>query len=357
LDWLWPDILLLLWLLPLLIALYVVILRRRYRFAVRYSSLSLLHLSVPQRSFLKRHLAFILFLAALTGLVLAMARPIVPEAILSGRTTIILTLDVSRSMCMRDILPNRLSAAKASALSFVEQPVLGTQIGIVAFSGFAELAQRPTTEQSLLKESIANLTTSTRTAIGSAILRSLDAIAEVDERIQASEELPSMKKTTSSESPAQLKISKREVVPHIIVLLTDGASNTGPSPLLAAQQAAERGVRIYPIGFGTTRSAIMDCWNLAGDAQPGSADLEAQPMSGSFGDGPDEVTLKQIAEITGGKFYSATSAAELQTVFQDLHSSLARTNKSIEVSVFFSAAGIFLAMAAFVLSLFWRPLL
>lgn len=355
-DWLWPDVLLLLGVMPVLIALYVVILRRRSRFAVRYSNLSLVQHSLSSPSFLRRHLAFILFLAALTSLVVAMARPIAPQSILSGRTTIILTLDVSRSMCMRDILPNRFSVAKASALSFIEHPVLGTQIGIVAFSGFAELAQRPTTEQSSLKDAMASLTTSTHTAIGSAILRSLDAIAEVDPRIRASEELPAESKTSAGQ-PSQLKFSRGEFVPHIIVLLTDGASNTGPSPLLAAQQSAERGIRIYPIGFGTTRSAIMDCWNLAGDAGPDSEAVEASPTSGSFGDGPDETTLRQIAEITGGKFYSATSAFELQAVFNELHSDLAATNKTIEVSVFFTAAGVVLALSAFALSLFWHPLL
>lgn len=257
---------------------------------------------------------------------------------------------------MRDILPNRFSAAKASALSFIQQPVLGTQIGIVAFSGFAELVQEPTTDQSLLEDSLTHLTTSTQTAMGSAILRSLDALAEVDPRIQASEELPFVSKT-ASRAPSNLQFTRAEPVPHIIVLLTDGASNMGPSPVLAAQQAAERGVRIYAIGFGTLRSGIMDCWDLAVDVPPSNARPEPESAGGSFGSGPDEATLKQIAEITGGKFYSATSATELQAVFQDLHTSLAATHKTIEVSVFFTAAGVILALAAFLLSLFWHPVL
>lgn len=355
-DWLWPDILLLLGLMPFLIALYILILRWRCRFAIRYSSLSFVHSSISQRSFLRRHLASILFLAALTCLVMGAGRPIVPQAILSGRTTIMLTLDVSRSMCMQDIFPNRLTAAKASAMSFVQHPVLGTQIGIVAFSGFAEVAQKPTTEQILLENAITNLTTATQTAIGSAILRSLDAIAEVDTRIKKSEAVLSVP-SPSSGQPGQSKFAKGDDVPHIIVLLTDGASNTGPSPLLAAQQAAERGVRIYSIGFGTTRAAIMDCWKLPIEEEWGSASLEPISAGGGFGDGPDEATLRQIAEITGGEFYSATSAAELQMVFQDLNSYIAEANKTIEISVFFTAAGIILALAAFVLSLFWHPLL
>jgi Ca-activated chloride channel homolog len=144
-------------------------------------------------------------------------------------------------------------------------------------------------------------------------------------------------------------------VPHIVVLLTDGASNTGPPPLRAARQAAERGVRIYSIGFGTTNAAIMDCWNRFPDSPPSNPGLESQVSGGSFGNGPDEATLKQIAEITGGEFYSATSAAELQMVFQKLHSYMAETNKTIEVSVYFATAGALLALAAFVLAALWHP--
>lgn len=354
-DWLWRDILLLLGLIPLLIAAYAGILHRRRRFAVRYSSFSLVDSSIPQNSWLRKHLPFILFLTALTSLVVAMARPLTPQSVLSGKTTIVLTLDVSRSMCMRDIAPNRLEVARAAALSFIQHPVLGTQVGIVAFSGFAELAQQPTTDVALLQNAITTLTTSTQTAIGSAILRSLDAIAEVDKRVAPSEQIDSASEV-SSEQPDLPEIRKHDYVPHIIVLLTDGASNTGPSPLVAAQQAAERGVRIYSVGFGTTRAAVMDCWNLFPDDLPDSP-VESRVGGGSFGNGPDEATLRQIADITGGEFYAATSAPELQAVFQELHSFVAETNQTVEVSVFFAAAGALIAIVAFVLSTLWHTLL
>jgi Ca-activated chloride channel family protein len=355
-DWLWPDFLLLLGWIPLLIALYVGVLHRRHRFAIRYSSLSLVDQSKLQPSWLRKHLPFILLLIALTSLVFAMARPLTPEAGLSGQTTIILALDISRSMCMQDITPNRLEVARGAALSFIQQPVLGTQVGIVAFAGFAELAQEPTTDLKLLENSIITLTTATKTAIGSAILRSLDAIAEVDKRVAPSEEID-ISPEASPEQPPPPGFLGEDYMPHIIVLLTDGASNTGPAPLIAAQQAAERGVRIYSIGFGTTNAAIMDCWNPFPDNPPSSPGLESKVGEGGFGNGPDEASLKQIAKITGGKFYAATSAVELQTVFQDLHSFIARTNKTIEVSVYFAAAGAIMAMAAFILSVLWHPLL
>jgi Ca-activated chloride channel homolog len=107
----------------------------------RYSSLSLVREAGTQFFWLRRHLTFLLFMAALTSLVIALARPVIPVNVLSGRTTIILTVDISRSMCMRDILPTRLDVAKGAALSFVDHEVIGTQVGIVAFASFAELAQ------------------------------------------------------------------------------------------------------------------------------------------------------------------------------------------------------------------------
>ena len=355
-DWLWPDLLLLLGLIPLIVAIYIWILQRQCHFAVRYSSLSLLQKALFQPSFLRRHLPFILFIGALTSLVIAMARPITPEEVLSRRTAIILTLDISRSMCMQDIRPNRLEVARSTALSFIQHPVLGTQVGIVAFAGFAALAQEPTTNLALLENTLTNLTTGTETAIGSAILQSLDAIAEVDKRVAPSEEID-VPPDVSPEQPNPPKSRREGYVPHIIVLLTDGASNTGPPPLIAAGQAAERGVRIYAIGFGTTDAAIIDCWNFFLGDPPSSPGLESQVGSGGSGNGPDHATLKQIAEITGGEFYSATSAAELQMVFQKLHEYIALTNQTIEISVYFAAIGAILAMVTLILSFFQHLLL
>ena len=352
-DWLWPDLLLSLGFIPLTVAIYIWMQGRR-RYTVRFSSLSLME-GMPHAPWLRRHLPFILFVSALTSLTLAMARPIVPVNLLSGQTTIMLTLDVSRSMCMRDIHPTRLDVAKGAALSFIGHPVLGTQVGIVAFAGFAEVAQRPTTDLDTLEFTIANLATATNTAIGSGILRSIDAIAEVDQRVAKSVAVDE----SAVYLPGQVspfKTAEEEYAPHIIVLLTDGSSNSGPNPLVAAEQAAERGVRVYTIGFGTTKSAVMNCGTTIADNTYISPGLDTSG-SGGFGAEPDELTLRQIAEMTGGKFYSATSAGELQLVFQDLHEYVAMSNQTVETSVAFAAFSAVMAMTAFLLSLFWHPLL
>lgn len=350
---LWPGLLYLLLLIPLIVAVYILILRRRQRFAVRYSSLSLVREAVGKQSWLRRHLPFILFLLALASLIFALGRPVATVLVPSNKATVILAMDVSRSMCSTDIPPNRLAVSKEVALSFVRNESSGRQIGIVAFAGFAEVIQTPTTNLNLLENAITYLTPARRTAIGSAILRSLDAIAEVDDRVAPTELGSSPEQTTPAQNP-------EEYSPHIIVLLTDGASNAGPLPLTAAEQAVERGVRVYTIGFGTTNnSSPMNC----GDDDPFSS--FGQPFDqggGGFGGGGgfrreiDEETLQQVADITGGEYYPATSAAELQEVFQNLPTYVIATRETTEISVFFTAFAVLMAIIAMILALRWHPL-
>jgi Ca-activated chloride channel family protein len=296
-------------------------------------------------------LPFILFLLALTSLVFALGRPVATVLVPSNKATVILAVDVSLSMCSTDIPPNRLEVAKDAALSFVQSNSAGRQVGIVAFAGFAELIQPPTSDLGLLENAIDYLSPARRTAIGSAILRSIDAIAEIDERVAPSELGTSTDSTIPAPPPA-------EYSPHIIVLLTDGASNAGPLPLAAAEQAVDRGIRVYTIGFGTTNnSSPMNC----GDGDPFGFGF-GQFGGGGFGGGGgfrreiDEETLTQVAQLTGGKYYVATSANELEEVFQNLPTYVIATRETTEISVFFTAFAALMAILAIVLALRWHPL-
>ena len=353
---LWPGFLYLFLLIPLAVLIYILSLRRRRRFAVRYSSLSLVREAAARQSWLRKHLPFILFLLALASLVLALGRPVATVLIPSNKATVIMAIDVSRSMCSTDIPPNRLIVAKDAARSFIQNNTAGRQVGIVAFAGFAELIQPPTTDIRLLENAIESLVPARRTAIGSAILRSIDAIAEVDDRVAPSE----LGQGIDSGSPA---VSQEEFVPHIIVLLTDGASNAGPLPVTAAQQAVERGVRVYTIGFGTiNNTSPMDC----GEDDPfGFGGGAGSPFGGGgFGGGGgggfrreiDEDTLKEVAALTGGEYYAATSAGELQQVFEDLPTYVIATRETTEISVFFTAIAVILVILAVILSVRWHPL-
>jgi Ca-activated chloride channel family protein len=356
---LWPGLLVLLLIVPAALIVYLWALRRRRRFAVRYSSLSLMREAAADQSWLRKHLPFLLFLLSLTSLAFALSRPAASLVVPSNRATVIVALDVSRSMCSTDIKPNRLNAAKEAAISFVESRVAGRQIGVVGFAGWAELIQPPTTEQHLLESAIRNLAPARRTAIGSAILRSIDAIAEVDERVKPTE-LLGPEDSTSPQVPPE-----GDYLPHIIVLLTDGASNAGPLPLEAAQQAVERKIRIYTIGFGTAarNNSPPDCGYDDPFGFGGGGGGFVSPFGGGIGDGGggfrrqiDEVTLRQIAEMTGGKYYLATSANELHEVFQNLPTYIVTTRETQEITVVFAAIAVLAAILAFVLALRWHPL-
>src|ERR1035437_4276694 len=249
-DFLWSDLLALLLVPLVLVAVYIWSLRRRRPSGRRSSGLALIREAVPGSSRLRRHLPFVLFIAALGAVIVAMARPVVILAVPANQTTIILTIDVSGSMCSSDIPPSRLEAAEAAAASFIQSQAAGTRIGIVAFSGFAELVQSPTNDKTALLNALQSLATGRRTAIGEGILASIDAISEIDSSVAKSQ-------TDTTPGTASVPVPKGDYAPDIVVLLTDGARNTGTAPLDAAQQAADRGVRVYTIGFGTANGGAF----------------------------------------------------------------------------------------------------
>ncbi len=347
----WPGFLLLLGLIPLLIAAYVWGLRHRRRGAVRYSSLALVRAALPEQSRLRRHLPFALFLLALTSLILTLGRPTAVSLVPAGQATIILSIDVSRSMLEDDIPPNRLEAAASAAISFIKQRTANTQIGIVAFAGYAERIQAPTTNQQELQAIIQSLNTGRGTAIGYAILESLDAIADINHNVA-----PSNHELSLGSDPAPAPAGS--FVPDIIVLLTDGVTTTGPDPILSARQAAARGVRIYTIGFGKRAAGSPPDNSFGGNSYGwGSGGSDPQNFGwGRYRRELDENTLRTISAITGGEYYAASSAGELQKVFASLPTYLITRSETMEVSVWFAAVGALLAVIAIALSLLWHPL-
>jgi Ca-activated chloride channel family protein len=362
-DLLWPGFLLLLGLIPVIIGVYIWILRRRRRYAMRFSSLALVREAIPHQSRLRRYLPFGLFILALASLIIALGRPVTIASVPAGQNTFVLSIDVSRSMCSTDIQPNRLMAAEAAALSFIQRQKSTTQIGIVAFAGFAELVQSPTADQEALQDAVESLATGRRTAIGNGILKALDAIAEIDHNVA-----PSISDT--SPGPAPTPVPKGAYAPDIIILLTDGVSNAGPLPIDAAQQAADRGVRVYTIGFGTSENDFIpmcdpqyqgnEPFDRGGGGGGGGGGQffggNQQFFGGGFRRGIDEETLKQVAHMTGGEYYPAASAGELQHVFENLPTYLITKHETTEISVVFAAAGALFAALALVLSLLWHPL-
>lgn len=355
-NFLSPWFLLLLILIPLLIAAYIWMLRRRRKFAVRYSSLSLIREALPKRSKWRQHVPFALFALALTAMIISLARPAALVQVPLNRTTIILALDVSRSMCATDVEPNRLTVAQEAALAFIDDQADGTQIGIVAFADFAELVVPPTTDKELLRSGVENLTTALGTAIGSATLKSLDAISEINTSVA-----PSGIDLEGVENSAGIAADYQ---PDIIVLLTDGANSRGPQPIDAAQQAVDRDVRVYTIGFGTDDPGQMICSREqlgANPFGPGSGN-SGGGFGGGFGGGGnfrrflviDEDTLQTVASMTGGNYYRAESADQLYDIFLDLPTQIVLQEEAVEISVVFAALGAVLVMVAVGLSFKWN---
>ncbi len=350
---LWPTYLLLLAAIPLVVLAYALVLRRRRRFAVHYSSLSLIRQAMPSGMRWRRHLPFVLLVLALALLILAMSRPFANVTVASSRTTVMLALDVSLSMCADDIYPNRLTVAQDAAERFIESQEPGTHVGIVAFAGIAQLIVPPTTDRDILKDAVSNLTTARMTAVGSAITRSLDALAEINPNI------PATRVYSVPLEDRQDSFTEDNMQPDVIVLLTDGASNRGVFPLVAAQAASDRGVRVYTIGFGTTTPSLLQCT----PEQLGSDDLANRIGRGGFGRFGrigflqlDEQTLMSVAEMTGAEYYLAESADELIEVFATIPVQLRKNTVRVEVSAVFTALAALLALVAVALGLRWNPL-
>lgn len=318
-------------LLPILAVAYVAAQGRR-RPALRFSSLSILREAAPPPKRLRRHAPVVLFLGAVAALSLAFSRPAVTLTVPANRITVILAIDVSRSMRLADIPASRLIAAKEAAMNFIGHQTVTSQIGVVAFSGSAQLVQAPTADPDALKNVVQGLTTDQDTAIGSAILTSLDAISQV-ERAAAAD-------PSADPDPAP----SGRYAPDIIVLLADSASNAGPAPLDAARQAAAHGIRVYTIGFGAAQAGPQ---------------TNGRPRSGAngLGSGVDETTLRQISAMTGGDYYTASSADDLIKVFQGLPIKVVTRQQVLDLSVLFVAAAVLLIGLAVGLSLRWQPLI
>ncbi len=372
----WPLALISLLVVPLLLGAYLWQLRRKRRTAVTFSNVGLIKAAMPARSKWKRHIPVALFLAGLAGLGVATARPQASMQVPIGRTSIILALDVSRSMCSTDIEPNRISVAQEAAREFVKNQAKGTRVGLVVFAGFAQLTVEPTTERQNLLDAIDGLTTARGTAIGAATLKSLDAIAAlnadvapIDPQMLGQAEFgsafdpnnPPDGEVGATPPTEKAPVPEGGYIPDIVVLLTDGANTRGVEPLEAAKQAVQRRVRVYTIGFGTENPSELVCSaaQLGSDGFGGSGSGFG---GGGFGGGGgrqrilriDEPTLRGVANMTGGEFYKAEDAGQLSKVFEELPRNVTLQKRDVEVSVGFVVAGSLLAAAAIVLSLRWN---
>ncbi|MEV4894386.1 VWA domain-containing protein [Nonomuraea sp. NPDC055795] len=341
----WPWALLSVLVIPLIFAIREWARRRRRRAAVRVTSLALVRTALPSRTRWIRKIPPALFISGLALLAVGAARPQASVPVPSTSATILLALDTSGSMCSTDVDPNRITAARKAAAQFIESQRGGPRIGLVTFAGNAGLLVPPTGDTDALIEALNGLSVSRGTAIGQAVLASIDAIAEVD---------PSVAPTGADVGPD----SGPGFAGAAIVVLTDGANTQGVDPQIAAQEAALRRVRVFTIGFGTTNPAPMVCDNSQFDGRGfgwgggrGGFDRGRNPRT------IDEPALKQIAQTTGGSYHRAENAGQLQTALDTLPGSFTVIRQRIDTAAYFAAGGALLIALALSLSFWWnRPL-
>jgi Ca-activated chloride channel homolog len=352
----WPWALAALAAFPLLLGYRWWMRRRRRRGALRMSSLAVIRAALQGPSPWRRRIPLWLFAAGLVVLGVGVARPQARVIVPSDSSAILLTIDVSGSMCSTDVAPNRLTAAENAARDFIRAQHNGTKIGLVVFTGIAALQVPPTTDKDALIAAIGSLRTNRGTAIGLGILTAIDAIAQINPNVAPS----------GVDKPANQTNPLAGFEPDTIVVLTDGANTQGVDPVTAAKQAAGRHLRIYTIGFGTTQPAAFVCTpdQIGGGAFGGGG---FGPPRGGFGGGGfggggfggrnvrdlDEATLTQVANITGGKYFQAKDAKALSDVLMSLPKAIVLQHKKMEITVWFALAGAVLLLAGIGLAQWW----
>lgn len=359
-TFIWPEMLWLLLALPVLVALYIWVLRRKKKMAVRYANLAMVRQAMGKRPGIRRHIPPALFLIAMAALIIAVARPAAVITLASSRATIILAMDVSGSMRADDVDPNRLAAAQEAAKQFIADQPANVQIGVVAFAASALLVQVPTIDREALYAAIDRFELRRGTAVGSGVLQSLATIFPEEDfnlpdnplaadpwrgglgdpmlgagfnRNYASRSLDA--KPDTEDRPPHVPVEPGSYDSAVVILLTDGATTTGPDPIEAGYIASEYGVRVFTVGFGSAEGSVV---NFGGRYMRAQLDAD---------------TLKNIADTTHGQYFEAQSSEDLRKVYDSLSTKLIAEKKLTEIAFIFAGIGALFALMAAGLSMLW----
>ena len=336
-NFLWPEMLWLLVALPLLVLLYVWLMRRRKKVALRYANLALVRQAMVRSGAWRRHVPPALMLLALAALLLATARPTAVISLPSQQETIVLAMDVSGSMRAADVQPNRLVASQEAAKAFVGELPRSVRVAVVQFAGTAAVVQPPTHSREDVYAAIDRFQLQRGTATGSGIVLSLATLfpdAGIDlSQITGQRAMPPG--PNDKPKPEFTPVEPGSYGSAAIIMLTDGQRTTGPDPLEAAKMAADRGVRVYTVGIGTKDGETIG--------------FEGWSMRVRL----DEDALKAVAQITRADYFYAGTADDLKKVYQGLSTRLVVEKKETEVSALVAAAGALLVLLSAALSVAW----
>lgn len=342
-NFLWPEALWSLALLPVIVLLYLWLLRRRKKSSVRYASLALVKEALGKATGWRRHVPPALLLVALAVLGVASSRPTAVVTLPTQQQTIILAMDVSGSMRAADVQPNRLQASQNAAKQFITELPRDVRVGVVAFAGTASVVQPPTHSREDVAQAIDRFQLQRGTAIGSGLVIALATLfpdAGIDlSQITGARNMPrsmQLDNQRNKADPPEFKpVPPGSYNSAAIILLTDGQRTTGPDPIDAAKMAADRGVKVFTVGFGTKDGEVIG--------------FEGWSMRVRL----DEDTLKNIANITLGEYFYAGTAADLKKVYEALNTRLVLEKKETEITALFAAAAALLALLSAGLSVWW----
>lgn len=331
----WPILLWGLLLVPLAVALYLFVQRRRVRYAVRFTNLDLLANLVPRSPGWRRHVPPVLFLLGLSLLLISLARPQATVPMPRNEANVVLVMDTSSSMEATDVSPNRLSAAQKAARAFLDRMPNDFRVGLVTFSTQAQVLSLPTTQHKTVGDAIGSLEAGGGTAMGDGLARGTEITQPHDEEATGQQDAASK----SAVSGGQEASSQEADTPAAVVLLSDGDNNAGQTePMEAAERARELGVPVFTVALGT---------------DDGEVEINEYGRTWTISVPPDKDTLRRIAETTGGEFFASTSEADLVSVYEDIGSSLRFVKEHQEVTVAFVAMALALLLAGGTLSLLW----
>jgi Ca-activated chloride channel family protein len=310
-----PLVLWALLLVPLALAGYWLVQRRRIKYAARFTNLDLLANVVDASPGRRRHVPAVLALAALAALLVALARPQAVVAVPREEATVVLTMDGSASMTATDVAPTRLDAAKSAASTFLDQLPERFRVGLVSFSNATRVLEEPTDDREAVRSSLESIQGEVGTAIGDAIRESV-ALAPRDDDGERSQDTL-----------------------FAVLLLSDGKNSAGIEPRYVLDEVQEAGIPIYTIALGTAAGTV-EIPNAFGEPEP-------YPVP------PDPETLREIAEETGGRFFEAPTEADLEAVYEEIGSQVSYEEEERELTAAFAGAGALFLLVGASLSALW----
>jgi Ca-activated chloride channel family protein len=328
----WPFLLPLLAIVPLAVAGYVALERRRARYAVRFTNLDVLAEVVDERRAWRRWLPPVLFFMALAVALLALTRPEVTVAAHREKASVILTIDSSGSMLAKDVPPTRLAAAQEAVRRFLDKLPARYRVGVVTFSSEAQVVAPLTLDRQVARDAVEYLYPGRGTAIGDALARAVELAEKASGRALGETDV----------APVEPRVDDDPQLPATaILLLSDGAQTAGIlQPLEGAQRATTAGIPVYTVALGTP---------------DGSVTIDRYGVSRTILVPPDPATLEQIADDTDGEFFAAASGARLNQVYERLGSQIGRYDTEREVTNVLAAAGAVLLLGAGLLAGLWFP--